>query len=129
LEPVINVNDLIIVKKPKVNELEEEDIISFYQDTDFDGEDDVVTHYIYDINTNSDGDLVFLTHRYFEEGTPVFIDNWVIGEDDVIGQHAFTIPYVGAVVQFVKSPFGIAAMVVNLGIIVGIIYIMKKSNK
>lgn len=129
MEPVISVNDLIVVTNPKVDELVEEDIITFYADINFDGEKEIVTHYIYSINENAEGDLVFKTHRYFDEGAEVFSDYWVIGEDDVLGQHSFTISYVGAVVQFVKSPFGIAAMVVNLGIIVGIVYIMKKTSK
>lgn len=129
MEPVINVNDLIVVSKPKVDELAVEDIITFYADINYDGEKEIVTHYIYSINENAEGDLVFKTHGYFAESNDVYSDYWVIGEDDVLGQHSFTIPYVGAVVQFVKSPFGIAALVVNLGIIVGIIYIIKKTDK
>lgn len=129
MEPFINVNDLIIVKNPKTDELETEDIITFYADINYDGEKEIVTHYIYSINENPDGDLVFKTHRHFEAGDQVFTDNWVIGEEDVLGQHIVTIPYVGAVVQFAKSPFGIAAMIVNFGIIVGIIYIMKRTEK
>lgn len=129
MEPVINVNDLIVVNKPKVDELETEDIITFYADINYDGEKEIVTHYIYSINENVDGDLIFRTHGHFDEGQEVFSDYWVLGEDDVLGQHAFTVPYVGAFVQFVKSPFGIAAMVVNIGIIVGIVYIMKKTKK
>jgi signal peptidase len=129
MEPFINVNDLIIVKNPKTDELETEDIITFYADINYDGEKEIVTHYIYSINENPDGDLVFKTHRHFEDGNQVFSDYWVIAEDDVLGEHIVTIPYVGAIVQFVKSPFGIAAMIVNIGIIVGIVYIMKKTEK
>ena len=129
MEPFIKVNDLIIVKNPKTDELVTGDIITFYADINYDGEKEIVTHYVYSINENLDGDLVFRTHRHFEAGDQVFTDNWVIGEEDVLGQHMVTIPYVGAVVQFVKSPFGIAAMVVNFGVIVGIIYIMKKTKK
>ena len=72
---------------------------------------------------------MFKTHPYYEDGEEVFADYWTIGEDDVLGEHMFTVPYVGAVVQFVKSPFGIAAMFVNLGVIAGIVYIMKKTDK
>ena len=129
MEPVINVNDLIIVKNPKVDDLEPEDIITFYADINFDGEKDVVTHYIYSVDENVDGDLIFRTHRYFEDGDTVTTDFWVVGEDDILGEHLFTIPYLGAVVQFVKSPFGIAAMVVNIGVIVGIVYIVKNTKK
>ena len=56
MEPVINVNDLIVVTNPKVDELVEEDIITFYADINYDGEKEVVTHYIYSINENTDGD-------------------------------------------------------------------------
>lgn len=129
MEPYINVNDLIIVKNPKSDELEEEDIITFYADINYDGEKEIVTHYIYSISENDDGYLFFKTHRYFAEGEQVFYDNWVISEDDILGEHAFTISYVGAVVGFVKSSFGIAAMVVNVGVILGIFYIMKKTEK
>ncbi len=128
MEPHIDVNDLIFVRNPKVDKLVEEDIITFYADINFDGEKEIVTHYIYSINENNDGDLLFKTHRYYDEGEQVYADYWTIGEDDVLGQHMFTIPYVGALVQFVKSPFGIAAMVVNAGVIGGIIYIMKKTK-
>lgn len=129
MEPLINVNDLIVVKNPKVENLVEEDIITFYADINYDGEKEIVTHYIYSVNENDDGDLLFKTHRHFEDGAEVYSDYWVIGEDDVLGQHVFTIPYVGAFIQFVKSPFGIAAMLVNIGVIVGIVYIIKNTKK
>ncbi|KFZ27186.1 MAG: Signal peptidase I W [Candidatus Izimaplasma bacterium HR2] len=129
MEPHINVHDLIIVKNPKADELVVEDIITFYADINYDGEKEIVTHYIYSINNNTDGDLLFKTHPYYEDDEEVFADNWTLGEDDVLGQHVITVPYVGAVVQFVKSPFGIAAMFVNLGVIAGIVYIMKKTDK
>lgn len=128
MEPYINVNDLIFVKNPKADELVEEDIITFYVDINYDGEKEIVTHYIDSIIDNN-GYLVFKTHRHFEDGEQVFTDYWAIGEDDILGEYIFTIPYVGAIVQFVKSPFGIAAMVVNIGVIVGIVYIMKKTEK
>ena len=129
MEPYIKVNDLIIVNNPDVDELVEEDIITFYADIDYDGKNEIVTHYIYSINENDNGDLVFKTHGYFENEADTFADYWIIGEDDILGQYMFKIPKIGAVVQFVKSPFGIAAMVVNIGVIGGIIYLIKKGEQ
>ena len=129
MEPYINVNDLIIVKNPNVDELEVEDIITFYADINYDGEKEIVTHYIYSINENADGDLLIKTHQYYEDGQQVFSDYWTIGEDDVLGQYMFKIPKVGALVQFAKSPFGIAAIVVNIGVIGGIVYLIKKGEQ
>lgn len=128
MEPYINVNDLIFVKNAKVDELQVDDIITFYADINYDGEEEVVTHYIYSINENAGGDLVFRTRRYYENEDDYVADFWALGEDDILGQYMFKIPKLGAVVQFVKSPFGIFAMVVNVGVIVGIIYLMKKGN-
>ena len=95
----------------------------------FDGDKEIVTHYIYSIKENSDGDLVFRTHPYFEDSADYVADYWVLSEDDILGEYMFKIPKVGAVVQFAKSPFGIAAMFVNVGVIVGIMYLVKNTKK
>ncbi len=128
LEPYISVNDLIIVTNPQIDELEEEDIITFMADINFDGEKEVVTHYIYSITENNDGELTFRTHPYYEVGAPIIPDYWVIGESDILGEYLFKIPKLGYLVQFVKSPFGMAAIVVNIGVIAGIIYLIKKEE-
>ena len=128
MEPDIMVFDLIIVKNPKIDELEVDDIITFYADMNYDGEKDVITHYIYSINENVDGDLIFRTNGYFENEADTFPDYWLLGEDDILGEYAFKISKLGYLVQFVKSPFGIAAIVVNAGVIAGIIYLIKKSD-
>ena len=128
LEPYINVNDLIIVKNPKIEDLEEEDIITFMADINYDGEKEVVTHYIYSIAENNEGETIIRTHRYFEEGQTISPDYWVIGADDVLGQYVFKINKLGYIVQFLKSPFGIAAVVVNLGVAAGIVYLVKNGG-
>ncbi len=128
LEPYINVNDLIIVKKPKIDDLEEEDVITFMADINYDGEKEVVTHFIYSITENNDGDTIIRTHRYFEDGVTVIPDYWVIGADDVLGQYVLKINKLGYIVQFLKSPFGIAAVVVNVGVAAGIVYLIKKGD-
>jgi len=125
MEPYININDLIFVKNAKVDKLEEEDIITFYADINYDGEKEIVTHYIYSIGENNDGDLIIRTHPYYENSANVNPDSWVLEEDDVLGQYMFKIPKVGAVVRFVQSPFGIAAIIVNIGVIGGIVYLVK----
>jgi signal peptidase len=128
MEPEINVNDLVVVKNPQVDELEVEDIITFYADIDYDGKNEIVTHYIYSIIENDDGELIFRTHRHFENLDDTYADNWIIHEDNVLGTYMFHIPKIGAIIRFVKSPFGIAAMVVNIGVIIGVVYLIKKTD-
>ena len=128
MEPVINVNDMVIVTNPtakKLDNLEVGDIITFEADIDYNGTKEVVTHYVNSINTNSEGDRIIRTNRY---GSNV-PDTWVLTDDDVLGIYAFRIPQIGMFINFVKSPFGIAAIAVNVIIIGVIVYLVKSGKK
>ncbi len=125
MEPVINVNDLIVVTNPNLDKLEVGDIITFEADIDYNGTKEVVTHYIYSIETNLQGVRVFQTIR--NGGTVP--DVWTLTDQDILGKYAFRIPFLGNIINFVKSPFGIAAVAVNIVVIVSIVYIVKASKK
>ncbi|MCF7930394.1 MAG: signal peptidase I [Acholeplasmataceae bacterium] len=125
MEPVIKVNDLIIVTNPNLDKLEVGDIITFEADIDYNGTKEVVTHYIYSIETNLQGVRVFQTIR--NGGTVP--DVWTLTDQDILGTYAFRIPFLGTIINFVKSPFGIAAVSVNVVVIISIIYIIKASKK
>lgn len=125
MEPVINVDDMVIVYNPDVDKLEVGDIITFNADINYDGTKEVITHYIYSITENTEGDLVFRTNRY---GSDV-PDTWILQEDDVIGVYGFKISQLGVFVNFLKSPFGIAAIAVNVIVIGAIVYIVKSGKK
>ncbi|RJX24334.1 MAG: signal peptidase I [Acholeplasma sp.] len=125
MEPVINVDDMVIVYNPNVDELEVGDIITFRADINYDGTKEIITHYIYSITENTEGELVFRTNRY---GSDV-ADTWILQEGDVIGVYGFKIPQLGVFVNFLKSPFGIAAIAVNVIVIGAIVYIVKSGKK
>ena len=124
MEPVINKDDLVIVTNPRVDNLKAGDIITFEADIDYNGTKEIVTHYINSIVENDDG-YTIRTNRY---GSTI-PDTWVLDEEDVIGVYAFRIPKLGVFVNFIKSPFGITAIVVNLAVIIAIIYIVKTGKK
>lgn len=125
MEPVLNVNDMVVVFNPNVDKLEEGDIITFLADIDYNGTKEIITHYIYSITEDVDGSLTFRTIR--EGGTVP--DTWILEEDDIIGVYGFKISQLGVFIQFVKSPFGIAAILVNLGVIVAIVVLVKSGKK
>ncbi len=125
MEPVINVNDLIIDVRPNLDNLEVGDIITFNADIDYNGTKEVVTHYIYSIGENGAGERIFRTVR--NGGTVP--DTWILNDQDILGIYAFRIPQLGNVINFVKSPFGIAAISVNVIIIGVIIYLVKSGKK
>ncbi|MFP4478345.1 MAG: hypothetical protein ACLFPM_02805, partial [Candidatus Izemoplasmatales bacterium] len=90
---------------------------------------EIVTHYIYSIAKNASGDYVIRTNRHYDEDQNVTPDTWVISEDDVLGLYSFKIPYLGYVTEFLQSPFGIAALVVNGGIIAAIVILIKREKR
>jgi len=127
MEPVLKVNDLVVVKKADTENLKVDDIITFRADINYDGEKEVVTHYVYSVAGTGDN-LIIRTHPYYENSVDVIPDFWVLNGDDILGEYMFNIPKLGYVVEFVKSPFGIGAMVVNIGVIAGIVYLIKNGK-
>ena len=128
MEPKINVDDVVIVKRPNTESLEVGDIITFSVDINNDGTDEVVTHYVYSLEYDSSMALTIKTHPHFENPDNITPDRWELSEDNLLGEHILTVPYIGLVIRFLQSPFGIAALAVNAAIVVGIIYLLKRDN-
>jgi len=128
MEPELSVNDVVVVKRFDVDELEVGDIITFHADVNYDGDNEIVTHYIHAINENGD-DITLRTRPYYENEADYSPDPWVLDANDVLGLYSFSIPWIGTIGQFIKSPFGIAAIVVNIGVIVGIVILLKHGKE
>jgi len=128
MEPEIKVRDMVFVRNFKIEDAKVGDIITFKADIDYNGSQEVVTHYIYAINT--DGEVTTIqTNRHWEDMNDALPDPWVILPDDVLGTYWFQIPKIGYVTDFLQSSFGIAAVLVNITVIGGIIYLVKKDNE
>jgi signal peptidase len=125
MEPVIKKDDLAFIFNVNVDKLEEGDIITFMADIDYDGQKELVTHYIHSINEYSNGERFFKTIR--ENGTVP--DTWELSDDEIIGKYGFKLNQMGLLVEFLKSGFGIAAVTANIVIIGAIIYILKSGKK
>jgi len=128
MEPVINVNDMIIATPFDIEEAKVGDIITFEADIDFNGTKEVVTHYIYSIDRTGETPII-RTNRHFEEGEEIVPDTWLLTSNDIIGTHSTTIKYAGLLVGFLKSTLGIAVIVFNIVIISAIAYINKLHEK
>ncbi|MCD4827410.1 MAG: hypothetical protein K8Q99_06525 [Acholeplasmataceae bacterium] len=124
MEPKIKPNDLVFINKVKPENLEEGDLITFTADINYDGDTEMVTYYVDSITLVSE-DLYQIT--VISEGASVPFG--VISSDRIIGGYAFRLPVIGSVIEFVKSPFGIGAIVINVLIITGIVIIVKHGNK
>lgn len=128
MEPIIDVNDVVIVKNFDIDSAEVGDIITFKADIDYNGTEETVTHYIYSIDRSGE-EAVIRTHRYFENPEDVVPDTWLITESQVIGGYGFHIQYLGYAIGFIKSIYGMVTIGANILIFTTIKYINKRSKK
>jgi signal peptidase len=128
MEPVINVNDMVVIRPFDVEEAEVGDIITFKADIDYNGTQETVTHYIYSIDDSGEEPII-RTHRHFEEDETVTPDTWLIPASDVMGSYGFQVAYVGYIVGFVTSIYGIAVIGINIAIIAAIKYLKNKEDQ
>lgn len=122
MTPTIDPFDMVIVTRIDPDEIEERDIITFKAYIpEIDGIG-LVTHYIADIRT-VDGITIYKTQG--ENRQPGDYDVWRnetgqivdITADDIIGQVAFTIPYVGLYIAALRDPILLLAIIINLTIL------------
>ncbi|WP_159635691.1 S26 family signal peptidase [Erysipelothrix anatis] len=86
MTPVINVNDLIVVKRVAPETLKVNDIVTFDVDIDGDGTLELVTHYIAEIDGNN-----YRTKPNVSET----MDAWTIHGNQIRGEVVMIIPKVG----------------------------------
>lgn len=129
--PVIPVNSYIVVKDVNPDDLHVGDIITFYSHTDvnLDGKDnDVLTHYVADIQPYNGDDHSIKTHAIGQDEVNQW-DHWTLHDADIIGKYAYTVPVLGFLVAFLQSPYGIAVVVINVVVIVALILLFDKNKK
>ena len=129
MEPKILKDDMVLVRRTDIQNLNEGDIITFRADILNTGQKEIVTHYILSIEEIEPGRFEIKTHRFFENQEDIVEDAWILSEEDIIGVHALTVPRVGLIIRFLRSPQGIAAMALNMIIIIAIISLLKKDDK
>lgn len=130
MEPDINVDDMIVVRGIKEEDIEVGDAISFEVYIRDLGREAIVTHYVGDI-VEVDGEFVYKT-RGAQAEEDVY-DQWMdeqnqeidITYDDIVGKLLFRLPYFGHLVKIVRSP----VMLGLLGLNVIIIYVLVKVIK
>lgn len=116
MEPRINVNDLIITKNCKQEEINEKDIITYKRG------DNVITHRVFKV-VNDAGNIYYLT-----KGDSNYIqDDYKVKYKDIEGKYVGKFPKIGKVVAFFKNrKLVIAIILVFLGLN---IYNNKKNKK
>ena len=134
MEPVINVNDIIILTKPKEEELNEGDIISFVAYIPELSERSYVTHYIAKIDVTDNGETIYKTQG---EGRAVGeYDDWkdALGSptditfEDIEGVYLFKIPFIGYISVLFKSRMLLGLVIINGFLIYFTISYIRRKN-
>lgn len=105
MQPAIPVGSVILVKPVDTNALKEGDIICFKKTH----QEQSITHRIVEITYKG-----FITKGDTNEDP----DPFMVERKDVIGRIVFTIPYLGYLSYFVKTPIGFTLLIVVPAIIV-----------
>ncbi len=122
MEPKISPYDLVVINHIDVSNLEIGDLVTFNTDVDYNGSSEMVTYYVAQLS-NENGVL-----RVHPEGTSANVSTQIL-EKNIIGGYSFSIPVLGRIIEFVSSPFGIAAILVNIGVITAIVILFKDNKK
>jgi signal peptidase len=125
MEPIILVNDVVVIYRwIDRDQIEIGDIIAF-KTILLNQQEEVVVHYVYSINENANGKLIFET---IAQGRTI-PDRWIIEEEDVVGTFVYKISGIGRILEFFNSLFGQIVLFINVSIILLWIYFDDKATK
>ncbi len=116
MDPIIAPGDIVITKEIDPQDIEVGDIIAFHVDITGDGKDDVVVHYIAEINEYNN-ELIFKTKPHVSD----LQDRWTIEEQDLIGIYNYQVDGIGKILSFAQSWIGITFIIIDI-VIISIVY-------
>jgi signal peptidase len=111
MRPTLEYGDLILMKGSKTEDLVTGDIIAFKVPSPYDRVASSPTVHRVVGKWSENGEIYFKT-KGDGNSEP---DSWTVPADNVLGTYAqLKIPYVGSLVIFLKSPFGLALLILCL---------------
>ena len=116
MEPTIKVGDIVIIKKVKVEKLNQGDVITFTQ------EGEVITHRITKIDVEESGT------KYITKGDNNNTEDTIkVEHEDILGKEILTIPQLGKVMQLLNNKI-ILLIIILIILIWAFIRIQKKEK-
>lgn len=105
MEPTISAGDVVVVNSVPTESIGEGDVITFRR-----GRDSVVTHRVIEVQ-ETDGQRSFRTRGDANEDA----DLGTVQPSSVVGEVMFSIPYLGYVVSFASTKYGLLLLVIVPG--------------
>jgi len=113
MEPTLMPGDLLFVQAIDIRDVRagpDGDIVAFYKPGS--GRTKIVVHRAFQKIVGGDGTILLRT-KGDNVATP---DSWYVTEEELIGKVVFRIPFMGAFVEFVRSPIGICIVAFIYGL-------------
>lgn len=134
MEPVINVNDMIISKRIVEEDLEEGDIITFTVYIPDLGADATVTHYIGEITEVGTTKIYHTKGAHAADG---IFDKWVdenddriyITFDDIQGEYLFKVPAIGYIQDALSNRVFMILLIANGTVIYFLIRYLRRNKE
>ncbi len=125
MQPILSYGDLILMRGEKAENLGTGDIIAFNVPSPYDKVASSPTvHRVVD-KWSKNGEIYFKTKGDSNSDA----DAWFVPAENVVGAYAqFKIPYVGSLVIFLKSPLGLASLILGLALVFLYGYYKKKEK-
>lgn len=133
MEPRINVDDLIIIRRVDEPKLEVGDIITIVVYIPEIGEETYVTHYLGAIETSGDENVyrtrgINLAEDEYDDWVDDDGEPIVLTFDDIEGKYLFRIPYVGYLQRALNSKVILGLLLVNFGVIYLLVKYIKRND-
>lgn len=134
MEPIINVNDMIIVRNIREENIDVGDAITFeVYVREFDQEV-FITHYVADIVEEGDR-IIYKTQGAIAAAGDY--DRWLdedgqdidITFDDIVGVYAFKLPNFGLLTRMLQDPYMLGFIIVDILIITYLVKLIKGNKK
>lgn len=113
MEPTIKTGSLSFISPIKDSNLYKDDIIAFKSP---DNPNDVIVHRVFSIQEDQ-----IKTKGDNNDS----VDSWVVTNFQVIGKHVFSIPYLGKLTLFIRTPLGFALIIGIPGLVLLVMQIKK----
>jgi len=135
MHPMLQYNDMIVVRRVNFNNLQVDDIVTFNSKTSISGQvhNIVITHNIiektYHPVTNERAFITSGINLNISQDARLLTEFGVGDTNSFIGIVSFRSRFLGNIIAYLASPFGITMVVINAGVIVILILLFKKERQ
>jgi len=135
MEPDFQHNDLIVIRRTEFSELQIGDIVTFKSAIVFGGQvrEVFITHKIIErVYDGATDEILFITsgtHENIRPDVRLMSEKGCYFTNAYVGRLVAHSSFLGGMVAYLRSPFGIVMLLLNMGVLLAIIYLLPIHTK